>query len=806
MKAFIGLFSGIKSFTPSWLIRGSFIVFSAATVLAVGFLAFFKPETNINNLKDQLEHSTEIYDERGMLASKITANKTEGIPIEEIPGHVTDAVIAIEDHRFYDHHGIDYKGISRAFYTNLKAGEVKEGGSTITQQLTKIGLLESERTYKRKLEEFFLAREVEKEYSKDEILEMYLNQIYFGRGAWGIKEAAQIYFGKEVKDLTVGEGAMLAGIINVPAALDPYDHLEKSTKRRNLVLSRMKEHRFISSAQYQNATHEKVALNGKQQGDPLKGRYPFYVDQVLSEASKKYHIEMDELLTGGYKIYTTLDQDMQKAAEKVYKDDSIFPKGTSGKMVQSGAVLLDPKTGGIKALIGGRGKHQFLAYNRGTQLQRSPGSTIKPLAVYTPALEEGYTISDQLKDEKMAFGIYKPSNLGGTYKGEVPMYEAVIKSLNVPTVWLLNEMGVGKGIASLERFGIPMDKEDRNLSIALGGMKYGVSPLDMAGAYSAFANEGERVQSHSILKIEDAKGNQVAKWKEKKTRVTTKAVADDITSMLLGVVKYGTGKNAAVNEWEIAGKTGSTQLPIEGLEKGVKDQWFVGYTPTLVGAVWTGYDHTNAKNHLTTHSSEGAAIVFQQLMAEALKNQEPKGFDVEDIGPLIEQQEKQEDREEIWRYWKDKKEEVEKGYQKWRDRIFNGTGQDGETDKPSANDPATHNEDNVSQPVQVKAKENTDQQIPVDVPQDNKDTKETEKSPPSTGNEKTKTPKDREEPQPPEEKELPKPPKDQGEPKPPKDQDEPQPPKEKPDEPKEPANPPKSGGGQENPGEPGGDD
>ncbi|RFU64326.1 transglycosylase domain-containing protein [Bacillus sp. V59.32b] len=557
-------FRGIREIIPSWLIQGSFISLSAVTIFAVGFFTFFKPETNISNLKDQLERSTEIYDENGELASKITANKTEGISIKEMPDHVKNAVVAIEDHRFYEHNGIDYKAISRAFYTNLKAGGIEEGGSTITQQLTKIALLESDRTFRRKAEEYFLAREVEKEYSKDEILEMYLNQIYYGHGAWGINKAAQVYFAKEVEELTVAEAAMLAGIINVPSALDPYEHLNKSIDRRNLVLSRMEEHGFITNQEYDSAVKEEVVLDDTVPSDPLKGKYPYYVDHVLSEASNRYDIEMDELLTGGYKIYTSLNQDMQKAAEKVYEDDSIFPKGTSDKLVQSGAVLLNPKTGGIQALVGGRGEHQFLGYNRATQLKSSPGSTIKPLAVYAPALEEGYEITDMLKDEKMSFGGYEPSNLGGKYKGEVPMYEAVMNSLNVPTVWLLNEMGIGKGIDALERFGIPLDKEDRNLAIALGGGFDGVSPLDMAGAYSTFANNGERMQSHAILKIEDATGKEVATWEEKKTRVTTKAVTDQITAMLLGVVEYGTGKNAAVNEWEIAGKTGSTQLSIKG--------------------------------------------------------------------------------------------------------------------------------------------------------------------------------------------------------------------------------------------------
>lgn len=671
MKGFRGFFKEIREITPFWLTQGSLILLSTVTILAVGFLTFFKPETNISDLKDQLERSTEIYDKNGKLASKITANKSEGIPIKNVPNHVKNAVVAIEDHRFYKHDGIDYKAISRAFYTNLKAGRISEGGSTITQQLTKIALLEADRTFKRKLEEYFLAKEIEKEYSKDQILEMYLNQIYYGHGAWGIKKAAQVYFAKEVEELTVAEAAMLAGVINVPTALDPYEHLEKSTDRRNLVLSRMEEHGFLTKREYESAVKEKVVLDDTMPSDPLKGKYPYYVDHVLSEASNLYDIEMEELLTGGHKIYTSLDQDMQKAAEEVYEDDSIFPKGTSNQVVQSGAVLLNPKTGGIEALVGGRGEHQFLGYNRATQLIRSPGSTLKPLAVYAPALEEGYEITDMLKDKKMSFGGYKPSNLGGEYKGEVPMYEAAMNSLNVPAVWLLNEMGVGKGIEALERFGIPLEKEDRNLNIALGGMFDGVSPLDMAGAYSAFANDGDRIKSHAIVKIEDATGKEVAAWEKKKIRVTTKAVTNQMTAMLLGAVEYGTGKNAAVKEWEIAGKTGSTQLGIKGINGGVRDQWFVGYTPTLVGSVWTGYDKTDAKNHLTTHSSEGAAVIFGRLMTEALKNQEPKQFNVDDIGPLIEERKKELEREERRKYWNDRKKDVQDGWKRWRDRFFN---------------------------------------------------------------------------------------------------------------------------------------
>ena len=649
------------------LLKIGLIILSIIVVVGVGLFVYFKQTVDISNLQDQLQQPTKIYDEDGNVASTITANKSEGVAIEEIPDHIIQAVVSIEDHRFYEHHGIDYQAIMRAMVKNVKAKSVVEGGSTLTQQLVKITMLESDRTLKRKIEEFFIAQEMESTYTKDEILEMYVNQVYFGHGAWGLKKAANIYFSKDVSELTIAEGALLAGVINLPSKLDPYKNPDGAIKRRDLVLSRMTEHGYLTEEEAVSAKKEKISLQLGEKTDPLKGKYPYFVDHVLSEASSKYGLELQELLTRGYKIYTTLNQPMQQAAESVYSNDANFPAGTSDdKLVQSGTVLLHPKDGGIKALVGGRGEHQFMGYNRATQLKRSPGSSIKPLVVYTPAIEEGYEITDSLKDEKMTFGKYEPANLNGTYKGEVPMYEAVMNSLNVPTVWLLNEIGIDKGLDSLKRFGVPYGKNDRNLSIALGGMENGVSPLQMAGAFSAFANEGQRYESHAIIKIEDTDGKKIAAWKEKKTKVTSKNVVDKMNAMLLGTVKYGTAENAAVSGYEVAGKTGSTQVPIEGIS-GVKDQWFVGYTPNLVGAVWAGYDKTDKNHYLTTHSSQGTAIIFQKIMAQALKNETTESFHAEDIGPLISEQKEKEEEEERKQYWIDKGNEIKEGLGKWKE-------------------------------------------------------------------------------------------------------------------------------------------
>ncbi|MDP4163385.1 MAG: transglycosylase domain-containing protein, partial [Bacillota bacterium] len=281
-------FSGMIENLRKWR-RNRVMVFSFSTMVLglFGMFQFFSSGVDIDSLKSHLSQATVIYDQNGEVASKLSGNKNEGVDIKQIPNSMKHAVVAIEDRRFYEHSGVDFIGILRAFYKDVIAGEVVEGGSTITQQLAKNALLTSKRTFKRKIEEIFLAREIEKKYSKDEILQMYLNQIYFGDGAWGLKSAALKYYGKDVKDLTISESAMLAGLIKAPSALNPYEHLKKATKRRNLVLSEMKKQGFITKKQFITATEDKVALTDRE-GDPFRGKYPYYVDQVLDEAINQY--------------------------------------------------------------------------------------------------------------------------------------------------------------------------------------------------------------------------------------------------------------------------------------------------------------------------------------------------------------------------------------------------------------------------------------------------------------------------------------------------------------------------------------
>ncbi|MGD6943404.1 transglycosylase domain-containing protein [Cytobacillus gottheilii] len=596
----------------------------SAILFTILFFAFLAATANVETLQDGLRQSTVIYDKDGDAAAKLASNRAEGVSIEEIPEHVMNAVIAIEDERFYEHNGFDVKGIARAFFSNLFAGKITGGGSTLTQQLTKNALLTTEQTYRRKAEELFLAVEIEKKYEKDEILQMYLNQVYFGSGAWGISSAANTYFSKKPSQLTISEAAVLAGLLQSPSVLDPNKNYDRSMERRNVVLSKMNELGYITEQEFSDAKAEKIVLK-EGSGTAMERKYPYYIDAVLDEAIHTYGLTQEEIFTRGYKIYTELDQNLQSGLELVYSRDSLFPQGRGGEIVQSGGVLLDPETGGVRALVGGRGEHVFRGFNRATHIKMQPGSTLKPLAVYTPALEEGYTGESMLKDELQTYGDYQPENASKQYAGEVTMKKAIEQSINAPAVWLLNEIGLEKGIDALTRFGIPLQDEDEYLGIGLGGMRSGISPLKLAEAYAAFPNEGKRNDAHLITKIEGPTGKVIAERKKITVKVTSKKVSEEMTALLRGVVDEGTGTGTKMDDVQIAGKTGSTQLPYADIN-GTKDQWFVGYTKNLVGAVWLGYDKTDREHYLSTSSSETVVPVFRAIMEQSVQHMEMENF------------------------------------------------------------------------------------------------------------------------------------------------------------------------------------
>ncbi|WP_080845973.1 transglycosylase domain-containing protein [Cytobacillus gottheilii] len=639
----------------------------SAILFTILFFAFLAATANVETLKDGLRQSTVIYDKDGDAAAKLASNRAEGVLIEEIPEHVKNAVISIEDERFYEHNGFDVKGIARAFFSNLFAGKITGGGSTLTQQLTKNALLTTEQTYRRKAEELFLAVEIEKKYEKDEILQMYLNQVYFGSGAWGINSAANTYFSKKPSQLTISEAAVLAGLLQSPSVLDPNKNYDRSMERRNVVLSKMNELGYITDQEFTDAKEEKIVLH-EGSGTAMERKYPYYVDAVLDEAIHTYGLTQEEIFTRGYKIYTELDQNLQSGLEHVYSRDSLFPQGRGGELVQSGGVLLDPATGGVRALVGGRGEHVFRGFNRATHIKMQPGSTLKPLAVYTPALEEGYTGESMLKDELQTYGDYRPENASKQYAGEVTMKKAIEQSINAPAVWLLNEIGLDKGIDSLTRFGIPLQDEDEYLGIGLGGMRSGISPLKLAEAYAAFPNEGKKNDAHLITKIEGPTGKVIAERKKITVKVTSKKVAEEMTTLLQGVVDEGTGTGTKMDGIQIAGKTGSTQLPYADIN-GTKDQWFVGYTKNLVGAVWLGYDKTDREHYLSTSSSETVVPVFRAIMEQSVQHMEMENFTEERFN----EEEIRKDVEETLKEQAEKLEgKLKEEMPKWRESLNKG--------------------------------------------------------------------------------------------------------------------------------------
>lgn len=666
-----------------------------ASICGLFIINLFISLSDVSKLEESVPRPTFVYDRNGEVVSEISNSNIAGVSLDRIPKELIEAVISIEDQQFYKHHGVNYFGVARALIQNLFQGEVIAGGSTITQQLTKNVFLSQERTYSRKFKEWILAKKIERTYSKDDILEHYLNQIYLGEGVWGVQRAAQTYFGKDVSELSLSESATIAGLIKAPSHLSPVKNMKKSMERRNLVLSLMKSEKYISQAEFDEAIGQEVVLADSSMPNYI-GKYPYYIDRVIDEAVNMYHLTKNEVLSGGLHIYTEINPVIQDALEEVYEDDRYFPESKPDQLIQSASVFLNPKTGGISALVGGRGEYTYGRFNNATELIRQPGSTLKPLAVYTPALEQGYQMSDLLLDEPINIDGYSPKNFDQKNRGEVTMYDALANSYNVPPVWLLNQIGIENGVRAVERFGISLEENDHTLGLALGGLNKGTSPLRMAQAFSAFANNGVMAEAHAIVEIKDSEGKVLGKWREQSVDVTDAEVAQQMTYMLQGAVEEGTAKKAQIPGIEVAGKTGTTQLPFTGVD-GSKDHWFVGYTPDIVGAVWLGYNQTDAGHYLTSTSSFTAPPIFAQVVSKSMSELPTKKFDL----PLIEKnkkelekqkeklskkerikekekrkQEKKEEKERKKREKKEKvkkeiKQEIESWKRKWKEYIGN---------------------------------------------------------------------------------------------------------------------------------------
>ncbi|WP_254776922.1 transglycosylase domain-containing protein [Paenibacillus sp. yr247] len=628
-----------KGFNFRKLIMGSIIatilaIICAMAIYIVVIMNGFKIlEANIDKIETTSE-STLIYaqeegkDKPPTEISKIYKGENrESVNIKDVPERLKQAFIATEDRRFNEHSGVDLRAIGRAVVTDIIHMSAVEGGSTITQQLAKNVFLSSEKTAFRKGTEMSIAFALDEKYTKDEILERYLNRIFFGSNAYGIKAAAKVYFGKSnLNDLKVWEMATLAALPKAPTKYSPLANPDLSKERRAVVLKLMMDQGYITEAERAEATAVDYVPPAAASQGPKD--YASYVDYVMNEAEDMYGINEDELLTKGYRIYTTMNPKAQKVMEQTYANPSFFQKDASdGQKIQSAMVIMDNKTGGLMAMIGGR-DYKARGFSR-VYSKRQPGSSFKPIAAYGPALESGnYTPYSMLDDTQTSFanGTYSPRNYDRVTHGQVTMFEAVKKSYNLAPVWLLERMGVNAGISFANKIGAPLNtQKDKNLSIALGGLTDGVSPLQMATAYTAFANQGMQNKTHAILRITDAQGKEIAAYKAEKKQVIQPKTAYYMTLLLQGVVEPGgTGAKAKINR-PVAGKTGSTGLDIKGIEQYDRDVWFVGYTPEWTAAVWEGFDKVDSKHYVTVGSGSPSAI-FKEVMSKSLEGRPVTNF------------------------------------------------------------------------------------------------------------------------------------------------------------------------------------
>ncbi|MCM8900837.1 PBP1A family penicillin-binding protein [Caldicoprobacter algeriensis] len=576
---------------------------------------------------ENIEQSSFIYDMNDDFITSIYGLENRiKVSLSEIPDHVKNAFIAVEDIRFYRHHGFDIKRLFGALFQNIKQGRYAEGASTITQQVVRNAFLTQKKTIHRKLQEIYLAYRLERLYSKDQILQMYLNLIYFGKGTYGIEAASRLYFGKSAKDLTVAEAALLAGIPKSPSKYSPFNNMEESLKRKDLVINLMVKYGYLSPKEGEKAKAEKLVF-----AKPSPRSYPhrFFMDMVLEEAADILGISEEALLTQGYRIYTTLDRELQKYVEEVYSDDQLFPRcPASGIPCESALVILDVPSGEIRTIIGGReylnGSIIQKGLNRAIQMPKQPGSTIKPLLVYGPAIEYfGYTPATFVLDAETQFGDYKPSNFGGRYRGWVTVREALADSINVPAVRILKDIGIQNGISFAEKFGIPFAEQDRySLPIALGGFYKGVTPIQLARAYAALADNGRYKDYTTIRRIENSYGITVYQSKPVKKQIMSEESAFILNDILRSAVESGTATRLKDLNIPLAAKTGTVELPdtaqFAGID-GVKDAWIVAYNPQYVITVWMGYDNVDKQHYLPPdavggkYPAEVAKAIFRYI-------------------------------------------------------------------------------------------------------------------------------------------------------------------------------------------------
>jgi penicillin-binding protein 1A len=593
-------------------------------VMAGAFLALTHDLPQIRSLESFNPSSvTRIYSSDEVLLAELFVEKRDPVSLKIIPEYVKKALIATEDRSFYRHSGVDIKGVIRAIIKDIRAREFVEGASTITQQLAKTLFLTPRKTLLRKIKEAFLAFQLERRYTKDEILELYLNQVYFGSGAYGVESAARIFFGKSVKDLELAECALVAGMPKAPSRYSPLVNKNLSFKRRNTVLRQMKDTGIITETEFNKAIKEPIKLGDK---DKKQVEAPFFVEYVKKHLEER--LGSSRLYKGGLTVFTTLDLKLQKAAEHAVSKglsalEIRMKLGNIKDLAPEGALIsLDIKSGGILAMTGGKDFYKS-PFNRAVNAKRQPGSAFKPI-VYANAIERGFPQSKIILDAPIAFKIpgkdidWKPENFSRDYKGEITFRMAFTLSKNIPAVKLIEILGPD----SVAQFGRNLGINSTlypNLSLALGTSE--VTLIELTAAYSVFPNRGKWIKPFSVMEVVDHNGRIVWRVKPQKKVVMSPEGAAIITNMLNGVIQEGTGKKAKVLGHPVAGKTGTTNE--------FKDALFVGFSPSIATGVWVGQDMSGTLGKRET-GSKAALPIWVDFMAEALSEKQYQHFDIPD--------------------------------------------------------------------------------------------------------------------------------------------------------------------------------
>ncbi|NLK08727.1 MAG: PBP1A family penicillin-binding protein [Firmicutes bacterium] len=615
-----GVFSGRKR----RLLVISVFIFSILVGAGFGILAgFLKSAPSLSEVEFAPKLTSYVYDTNGEVLTRLYKEHRVKVELEQMPLYLRQAVLAAEDDGFYQHYGIDFTAIARAILADIRARAKVQGASTITQQLARTAFLTQKKLWSRKLQEVLWAIQIERKYSKDEIFETYLNLVNFGHGTYGVQAAADLYFGKDVQDLTLPEAALLATVPNSPVYLSPISYPDAALRRRNWILGRMAYLGYISEKEAEAARQTPIQLV---QREPKEKIASYFIDYVVQQLLERYGEEL--VFGGGLEIHTSLDMNMQRVAEEeLIKGLPTGPIDKNGLQQPQGAlVAIETETGLIRTMVGGRGDDKF---NRAVLARRQPGSGMKPF-IYTAAIEQGFTPATVIVDEPVEYVMasgekWAPQNYHRDHRGPLTLRDALRDSINIVAVKLLDQVGIRNVVDLTKRMGITTLVEEGRYNdlglapLALGGLTRGTTVLEMASAYGVFANQGVWVAPTAITKVVDSKGNVLEAYKPEHRQVIAEQTAYLMNDMLRDVIENGTGKQAKIDR-PAAGKTGTAQSYTNG--------WFVGYTPSLVTAVWMGDDEQNQEMVYkgVRYGSWDTARIWGSFMQRALANKPVEDF------------------------------------------------------------------------------------------------------------------------------------------------------------------------------------